>query len=307
MYDGDNTGYEYTYQFVAPIDGVCTVIEYNEGAPIAGGKLFGLIDWFLVSGATCTSGGCQGYMWENKYGDPVCGGQTCSYLSFNVTKGQKLFVVGDIFDGNGAHAGYPYPSGWTLEMKCDAKQKLLLNEDFNDAKCDGCTVAVTAPPVCQGFGWWPVGGFADLVQAFYVGQFDKNTLKGYDCGAAKASVTFPTASLPALVKSCTLSFDYYAEIAPGDEGDCVDDTLSVQLSVNGQAVQLAPGDTCKAKTASSNVLGWSQKPTSKKMTYDVTAFAGKTLGLTLAWVNNATENNGLGALVDNVQIACTVP
>lgn len=234
---------------------MCILVEYNEGAPIAGGKLFGLINWFRVGGATCTAGGCLGYTWDNKYGDPACGGQTCSYLSTNVTKGRKFFVVGDLFDGNGAHAGYPYRSGWTLKMKCDAKQKLLLNKDFSDAKCDDCSVAVTAPSACQGFGRGPVRSFAVLVQAFHVGQFDKNTLMGYDCGAAKARVTFAATALPVTVKSCWLMFDYYAEIALGDHGNCVDDTLLVQVSVNGGAVQLVPGDTCKAKTAASNVLG----------------------------------------------------
>ncbi len=119
LYNGADTGFEYTYQFTAPADGVCTLIEYNEGLPQPGGKLFGVLDWFIVSGSACQSSGCQAYMWDNKYGDPVCSGQTCSYVPFNVTKGQQFFVVAGIFDGAGSHQGYPFNPGWSIEMKCD--------------------------------------------------------------------------------------------------------------------------------------------------------------------------------------------
>ena len=79
------------------------------------------------------------------------------------------------------------------------------------------------------------------------------------------------------------------------------------VAVNGGAPSKLAGDGCAAKTASSNPMGWSQQPTSKKMVWDLTALAGSTVGVSLVWANNATGNAGLGAIVDNVVLSCTVP
>ncbi|MBM4344372.1 MAG: hypothetical protein FJ100_13470 [Deltaproteobacteria bacterium] len=118
---------------------------------------------------------------------------------------------------------------------------------------------------------------------------------------------FAPAALPANAKSCTLSFTYYAQIAAADDGNCANDTLKVMASVNGAAPVALAGDPCSAKTASSNPMGWSQQPASKKMSYDMTALVGKNVGISLVWANNATQNNGLGAIVDNVLLTAGRP
>ena len=98
-----------------------------------------------------------------------------------------------------------------------------------------------------------------------------------------------------------------AQIAAADDGNCVNDTLTVNVAVNGAAPVKLAADACSAKTAASNPIGWSQQPTKKAMSYDVTALAGKTVGVSFAWANNATSNAGLGAIIDNVQLGCAVP
>ena len=97
------------------------------------------------------------------------------------------------------------------------------------------------------------------------------------------------------------------EIAAADDGNCVNDVLKVLVATNGAPADLLPGDACSAKSVKSNPIGWSQKAASKKMTYDVTALAGKTVGVSLQWANNATNNAGLGAIVDNEQMVCSLP
>ena len=117
VYEGEETGFEYAYVFVAPIDGTCTFIEYGEGIklPGSGNNLFGVLDWFLLTGGGCNANACVGYTWENVKGDPpTCGGgngTTCSYLEFPVSEGQVFYLVGDLFNGAGSCPGLPVQHG----------------------------------------------------------------------------------------------------------------------------------------------------------------------------------------------------
>jgi hypothetical protein len=317
VYDGDDTGYEYTYVFVAPVTGICTLIEYNEGIKLKGpgGKgggtsLFGVVDWFILAGdGACNANKCLEYMWENKTKDPVCGGgnKICSYKSFSVSEGQVFYIVADIFDGVNGHGAYEYNNDWSIEVKCDDKQLLLLDEDFSDALCDSCQEKVNAPKECDNFGWHSVGSFGDLVTGYYVGQMSNNTLLGYDCGQTSATLTFPTVTLPDNVDSCELSFDFYADLDAVDDGSCTNDILEVLISINGAAATLVNGDPCAANSNSSNPLGAGANPTSKTLTYDLTKQAGSTVTLSLDWSSNAQNNAGLGIVIDNVRITCNIP
>ncbi|GMV42703.1 MAG: hypothetical protein AMXMBFR64_44190 [Myxococcales bacterium] len=307
LYSGANTGYEYAYAFVSPVDGVCTLIEYEEGIKLSGGGLFGVLDWFILSGGACGAGACFDYMWENKTSDPVCGGKTCSYKSFPVTAGQSFTFVADVFDGVNSHEGYTVPKGWTIEVRCDASKKLLLNEDFTDGQCSGCTQSVTAGPTCKSFGWHEIGGFSTMVTAMYLGQLQNNTLLGYDCGATTATLTFPSVALPSNATSCTLSFDWFASLDPANDGDCVNDIVTVMLKVGGGAAQPVAGKPCVPLMSGSNPIGSSSQPNALTMSYDITASKGTTVTASLAWSANATANNGLGVIIDNVKISCSVP
>ena len=152
-----------------------------------------MLDWFLLTGGGCNANACVGYTWENVKGDPKCGGgngTTCSYLEFPVSEGQVFYLVGDLFNGAGSAQGYPYNTDWNIEIQCDASEQLLLNEDFTDSVCNGCSVSTNAGPQCQNFGWHTIGGFADVVTGLYAGQIQDSTLLGYDCGAA--STEFPS-------------------------------------------------------------------------------------------------------------------
>ena len=310
VYDGEDTGYEYAYVFVAPSDGVCTLIEHDEGFKTAGGGQFGVIDWFILTGGGCEADSCIAYMWENVDDNPLCGPgkKVCSFKEFSVSEGQVFYIVADIYDGLAPdHEGFDYDQEWSVEIVCDASQELLLNEDFTDAVCDGCSESINAPPQCSNFGWHPIGGFADVVTGYYVGQLSNNTLTGYDCAATSAGLGFPTVTLPATSTSCTASFDYYAELDPADDGDCANDILEVMLSVDGGAATLIPGDACGSGSSAENPIGSSQTPAKQTMSYDISYAMGSEVTLTLMWSSNDTNNVGLGAVIDNVQIVCEGP
>jgi hypothetical protein len=289
---------------------VCTLVEHDEGFNIPGGGQFGVIDWFILTGGACEADSCIAYVWENVDGDPQCGGgnKTCSYKEFAVTEGQIFYIVADIYDGNApSHEGFPYDDDWTIEITCDASQQLLLSEDFTDATCDGCSETVQAPPQCSNFGWHTIGGFADVVTGYYIGQLTNNTLTGYDCAATSATVDFPTVTLPGSATSCTVSFDYYAELDPADDGSCTNDILEVLVSVGVAPASAVPGAACGSGSSSENPIGSSQTPTKQTMTYDLTYAAGSDVTVSLAWSSNGQNNAGLGVVIDNVQIACDVP
>lgn len=309
LYDGANTGYEYTYIFVAPVTGKCTLIEYNEGSKVQG-NLFGVIDWFILEGTDgCKQGSCIDYMWENVTGDPMCGpgNKPCSYKSFSVTEGQSFYIVADIFDGAGAHQTYDFNTDWSIEITCDDNQALLLNEDFTDGVCSGCIESTNAGNQCTDFGWHPVGSFGDVVTGYYLGQMSANSLAGYDCGATDATLTFPTSNLPANATSCSLSFTYYADYDAADDGDCTNDILEIQLAVDNGPATPINGDSCAANTNASNPLGSDANPTSKTITYDLSAYVGSAVDVGFYWSADAQNNNGLGVIIDNVVLTCELP
>jgi len=310
IYEGDDTGFEYAYAFVAPSDGVCTLIEHGEGfnPPGPGNDLFGVIDWFILTGGGgCEAGACIAYMWENTTDAPECGpNETCSTKSFAVTEGQLFYIVADIFDGVGTNAGYEFEPTWDIEIQCDATEQLLLDEDFTDSVCDGCSASVDAPGACQDFGWHAIGGFADVVTGYYLGQLVNGSLVGYDCGATSATLSMPSAALPADATSCTLSLDYYAQLDPADDGDCVNDIFSVFVADGGgPATQLA-GDACGSGTASENPIGSSATP-AQTMTWDLSWAAGSNVTVELHWSSDAANNAGLGVVIDNVRLTCLMP
>ena len=310
-YMGANTGYEYAYVFVAPADGVCTFLEYEEGVKVQG-NLFGVIDWFILAGGgQCDASECLAYVWENKKGDAICGGgqKTCSYKDFPVTAGQLFYLVADIYDGTttGGHQSYKFPAGWTIEVQCKTGSALLLNEDFSDAVCSGCTASTTGAAACQNFGWHYIGGFGPTTQSYYLGDLKNNSLAGYDCGAQTASLQFPAVTLPPTATSCTLSFDLFSDLAAGDNGSCTNDTLAVRVAPNGGAPVAVPGATCAADTASSNPIGFETAPVVTSMRYDITTWKGASVKLDLLWTANATNNAALGLVIDNVVIRCDTP
>ena len=104
-----------------------------------------------------------------------------------------------------------------------------------------------------------------------------------------------------------MSFDYYSALDIFDDGDCVNDIFKILLSVNGGAIKPVPGDSCAADTTSSSTIGSSSGAESKAMTYDLTSLAGSTVGLSMEWAADALNNDGLGVVIDNVSISCTLP
>jgi hypothetical protein len=309
LYDGANTGYEYTYIFVAPVTGTCTLFEYSEGVLIPG-TLFGLLDWFILDGSgACGPAACIDYVWENKKNDPLCSGNNwCSYKSFAVTEGQVFYFTGDLYDGNKPkHEGYNYNSDWEVEVKCSAQDALLLFEDFTDAVCDGCVDTTNAPGACKSFDWHTIGGFADITTGYYLGQLAGNTLSGYNCGSTSSTLKFPTVTLPATATSCTLSFDLYMDLDPADDGDCINDILKVLLSIGGKTPISAPGTACPSTATNVNPIGAGTGKNSKTFTYDLSAYLGSTVQVMFEWFADAAANNGLGAILDNVQVSCTLP
>lgn len=135
-YAGPETGFEYTYSFTAPGTGVCTFIEYQEGFRDAG-SLSGVVDWFLVvykHDSACGPSNCIDYIWEN-VSDPICGSgirDVCSFKSFQVTEGQRFFIVADIFSGLTTvnPTAYPFGETWTVEMKCDIEGQEIFIDGF---------------------------------------------------------------------------------------------------------------------------------------------------------------------------------
>ncbi|TNF23713.1 MAG: hypothetical protein EP329_26780 [Deltaproteobacteria bacterium] len=313
LYDGPDTGYEYAYIFVAPTTGVCTFIEYEEGVKVPPNQLFGVIDWFILDGSgQCDASACLEYVWENVKGEAICGGgqKTCSYRDFAVTEGQIFYIVADVYDGlvSGGHQGYDFNADWNIEIKCDDTSALLLDEDFSDAACDGCSTSVQAAPDCTNFDWHVIGGFGPVTTGYYLGQLENSTLSGYDCGATTATVTFPTVTLPATATSCTLTFDLYTDIDPVDDGSCVNDVLTVMGDTGAGPAFALPGDACGGTLAfDENPFGRSSAGIALPMSYDLTAYAGQTFTLSLDWSANATNNTGLGVIIDHVRIACETP
>jgi len=308
-YEGSNKGYEYAYVFVAPVNGTCTLWEYNEGynPPGPGNDLFGVIDWFILSGGGCDASSCVGYMWENQKGGVCGGGTTCSTLDFPVNEGQVFYIVSDIYAGVGGDDGHPFDSGWDVEITCDSTEQLIIFEDFTDAVCNNCS-ASTSGSTCAHFDWHAIGGFQDLGPSYYLGDLNANLLQGYDCGATTSTLTFPSGSIPANATSCELSFDFYAAFDNADDGDCTNDILEVLLSQNGGPAQPVPGDSCAADTTSSNPIGSDTgNGGSQTMTYDVSYAIGDTVTLELAWSSDAANNVGTGIIIDNVKLSCTVP
>lgn len=124
VYEGPDTGYEYTYAFVAPGDGTCTFVERGEGIEQMG-HLVGVVDWFLVDagGGECGPSQCIEYIWENVQ-EPVCGDEpnaVCSHASFAVSTGETFFVVADIFAGldSSNPEVFPFQDTWNVEITCD--------------------------------------------------------------------------------------------------------------------------------------------------------------------------------------------
>lgn len=313
-YDGVNTGYEYAYVFVAPLDGICTFIEYNEGVKVQG-SLVPFIDWFLLDGSgPCEASQCLEYVYENSNA-AICGSgnSTCSFRDFAVTQGQIFYLVADIYAGSTSQGRqtFPFNSTWTIEIECREGTTLLLNEDFNDAVCNGCSAQSTAGASCTNFGWHPIGGFSPSNQvtigtSYYVGQLQNNTLLGYDCGATSSTLTFPSVTLPSTATSCALTFDLYMDLDAADATDCVNDLLTVKVDPASGPPVNAPGATCASNTTSSNPIGY-EATTIKSMSYDLTSWKGAALQVQLAWSADAAANNGLGAIVDNVRVSCETP
>ena len=316
LYDGADTGYEYAYVFVAPSDGTCTFYEYDEGVLVQG-SLFATIDWFILSGGSCDANSCIDYVWETHSTDPASTSYDpackdaqnyCSYKEFQVSQGQVFYVVADIFDGLGtSHVGYGANDTWSIEMKCNDKTRLLLNEDFTDSVCNGCTTSVSGvSPSCKNFGWHAIGGFDEVVTGYYLGDLQNTTLAGYDCGATTATVTFPAVTLPADATSCHASVDYYARLDAADDGSCTNDIFTAMLAVGATPAQPITADACAADTTSSNPIGTGADPP-RTMTWDITSAAGSAVTLSFDWSADAANNAGLGVILDNVQIVCEVP
>ena len=242
-------------------------------------------------------------------GDPVCGGgnKICSYKKFAVSEGQVFNIVADVFDGVGGNAGYDFNKSWKVEVVCTDTESLLLNEDFTDAVCSGCSETVEAGPDCVNFGWHSLGGFADIVTGYYLGQLDGSTLLGYDCGSTKATLSFPKVTLPGSASKCSLTFDYFAGLDPADDGDCINDKLTVGLSVGAGPKTTLAASSCATKGSSSNPIGHGTEGVSQAMTYDLTSKLGSAVTVYLDWFADGASNGGVGVIIDNVTISCTGP
>ncbi|MFT7580266.1 MAG: hypothetical protein ACI9MR_001935 [Myxococcota bacterium] len=318
LYEGPNNGYEYSYVFVAPSDGVCTFIEYDEGVKIQGKKT-PLIDWFILDGSgACNAAACLEYVWENVTGG-VCGNNNkpCSYREFAVTEGQVFYVVADIFSGLASEGAstFPFDSGWTVEVQCSDQSVLLINEDFSDAQCNGCSATTGGAASCNNFAWHPMGGFtpaggADTIStAMYLGEMQNDSLAGYDCGASTGSLTFPMVTLPATATSCTLTLDLYTAVA---DTDCVNDVVTIMVDAGG-GPSPASGSACGSGAADENPVGSSSHPNTRTMSYSVDAFIGSAVTVSIDWAADAANNLPFGntsfggVIINDVKLSCEVP
>jgi hypothetical protein len=81
---------------------------------------------------------------------------------------------------------------------------------------------------------------------------------------------------------------------------------SLKLDSDGTPADPLPGDACGSNSDSTNLLAKSTNSQSLTATYDLSYAIGKSGTLSLQWSFDDANNSGVGFIIDNIEISCTM-